>query len=106
MNNKKSRTFPTGKSCFYFLFAFPRGGRCHGEAVTDEGSTDFEKSLPAVTDEGARPYAAFFSLVRHRSATVVAATTVSATAPTMLPMMRLNTTKIIRDTTSAAFSFR
>ena len=60
----------------------PFGRRCHGEAVTDEGSTDFGKSLPAVTDEGARPYAAFFSLVRHRSITVVTTTTLSATTPT------------------------
>ena len=68
MNNEKKQDFPNRKVLlFYFLFAFPHGGRCHGEAVTDEG---------------ARPYAAFFSLVRHRSATVVAATTVSATAPT------------------------
>ena len=83
MNNEKSRTFPTGKSCFFISYLpSPSGGRWHGEAVTDEGATDFGKSLPAVTDEGARPHAAFFSLVRHRSATMVAATTVSATAPT------------------------
>ena len=51
-------------------------------------------------------HSGFFSRVRHSSATVVTTTTLSATVPTTLPMMTLNTIKMRSDTTSAALSIR
>ena len=72
MNKQKKQDFPNRKVLLFYYFLYtPLAQR--GDARRAGGIYFFL---------GTAPYAAFFSLVRHRSTTVVTTTTLSATTPT------------------------